>query len=1324
MAMDLGTILVNVKADTAQLVSGFNKAESAVTKTTKQMSYAVKGLIGAYVGLNTLDIAKNFIKQADIMTSVTNKLKLVTKNTNELLFAQKELFRVAQLTSQGYEETVTLYSKLSDSMTAMGKSQSDIVRTVETVNKAIAISGATAEESASAVLQLGQAFGSGLLQGDELKSINENAQGLAKAIAEGMGVAVGELKQLGADGKITAEILANALAKVSKSVDNEYSKMVKTSAQAFENLANSTKMLLSDFDNAIGASQGLANKIFALSKSMDENKDTIIDYSLTTAAVFGKAVDQFALLAADIKNVAELLLDSIGIMAFGALKPVTEVLLTVTEALNSVNLSSDESVRKAKEFVDFANKGFTNFSQSARDNIKDIDIAYAKANVSVADRIALQKKLTEETKKTLELPAKITAKTSKEVTLPKAVKEKTDNSIKSTITDSLSDWQEYYIKLGDYNLAWEIRKAELAMQYGQEIPKELFAAYKAEFFDKIDDVDFINAEAQFEALEELYKKKEELFKEFDEFELTMKVDGLDDISKSMISIQGIFKDLGKEQEKYNDAIKAAAGDTAKQNQLASKHLDNQITGYANLAGALSSMFEEGSKEAATFQAAQTALALVEATRAILTAGTGDPYTAIPRMAAMAIMAKSLLGNIGIAFGGGSTTTTSDAFSSQTANTGTSTILGDATKASESMLNAMSTLEDFAQPQYSTLLSMDNYLESIANSIGGVSNLLIKNSGYALGSGYEGFDTGFSNNLSVDSGILGTVLNPINSLLSNIPIIGQINGLFGGIINSALGGLFGKTSVSQELTDAGINFADAYLRDAVIQLDGSAYQTISTTTKKKSWFSSSSSTSISTYFEDLNSEIERQFSLVLAGLYSTVFEAGNALDINANSLNNSLDNFIVSIGKISLKDKTADEIQDLLTNVFSSIGDNLAGATVPALTGFQAVGEGLFETLVRVVTGIEEASFYSDRLGTSIVKYTDIINKQGVVGFEALAQSIIAADEATYGFNNGVVQIIDNLNLTAEELYNTYLSFNDIRDVLEATNQSASNLSSAMITGAGSISALESGTSSYMENFLTDSERLNIQLSRLNDEFVIAGYTMPTTRQGFIDLIKSIDTSTDEGAKAYGRLIGLSDDYNDTISEIEDNLTSLISTFSTLSDSVATTILTLAGSTTDATDATAQIKSFWEKRKEIDSLLALNGNLTDSQQSKLSSLVGEVNSLATNIQSSQTGSNQLITDELISNLTTLKDNLDLTDQILSVNIVGIASNVDLISTIASTSSVPTLSNIVTSYENTDVLSTEIKDILSIIKDNLATYPKRTFDLLDNVINGNSRVKVQS
>lgn len=389
MAQSLGNLLVNISADTTQLVQGFNRAEQAVSKTTKQMSYAVKGLIGAFVGLNTLDLAKNFTKQMDMITQANNKLLLSTKNTNEFITAQKELFRVAQSTNQGFSETVDLYSNLALSMGEMGKSQAEVIRTVETVNKAIAISGSNAQQSAAAVLQLGQAFGSGKLSGDELSSLTENSKGLVRAIAEGMGVAVGQLKELGSQGKITSEVLYQALAKMAGDVDEKFGNTNKSVAQGFNNLSNSVSVLAGQFGNAIGFGDGFADTLFKISNYLDTNKDDIINYGILTTATISKVVDNFLLLGADIKNTAELLLDSVGIMAFGALKSVSSVLFEITKGLNDINLSSDESLANAQALLDFANKGYTNFKQSAVNNIQDIDNAYLKANVSIEDRIKL-----------------------------------------------------------------------------------------------------------------------------------------------------------------------------------------------------------------------------------------------------------------------------------------------------------------------------------------------------------------------------------------------------------------------------------------------------------------------------------------------------------------------------------------------------------------------------------------------------------------------------------------------------------------------------------------------------------------------------------------------------------------------------------------------------------------------------------------------------------------------------------------------------------------------------------------------------------------------
>ncbi|MGL5751100.1 MAG: hypothetical protein ACRCXT_11270, partial [Paraclostridium sp.] len=686
----------------------------------------------------------------------------------------------------------------------------------------------------------------------------------------------------------------------------------------------------------------------------------------------------------------------------------------------------------------------------------------------------------------------------------------------------------------------------------------------------------------------------------------------------------------------------------------------------------------------------------------------------------------------------------------------------------------------------------------------VSRLLIQSGQYgkAFGSGFTptasdtgwtGLGVSFTNSANKGIGKINDLLNSVlPTQTGGFATLGlkSISKAIGSIANGILGK--SSTTISTKLTDSGIYFADQLLTNARDEIYGSMYQTIQkkTTTTSKSWFSSSTSTKkkIYTNMYDMegNTELERQFSLILDSMYSSTFEASKALDFTAEEITSKLDNFVVSIGKISLKGLTGDEIQERLTSIFGSISDKLAETSFPLLVDFQQVGEGMYTTMTRVATGMEEARFYIDRLGTSTIKYTDIINKQGVVGFEALSQSIIKADEATYGLNNGVVQMIGNMSATTEELYNTYLTFGNIRDVLTATSQSASNLSSSMILGAGSISLLESGTKSYMDNFLSDSERLNIELERLSDEFSIAGITtLPNTIQGFKALINGINTTTESGQKLYGRLISLSDsfynvyssiederkslnerlqdskaltdnekltlnrqrelssiydltniailkqiyaqeDYNNEIAKTKTILEKLLSTFTNLGDSVSDTIKVLAGANTDSDSqsATNQIKSFWEKRKEIDSLLALNGNLTETQQSRLSTLVGEVNSLATNIQGQESNSTN-ITKQLISNLTSLESSLNLEEQILSVNIVGVASNVSLIENIAGiNATVPSLVNNTSNYVTSSELSTEIKDILTTIKDNIYNYPRKTFEILDNVVNGNQRVKVQS
>jgi len=657
------------------------------------------------------------------------------------------------------------------------------------------------------------------------------------------------------------------------------------------------------------------------------------------------------------------------------------------------------------------------------------------------------------------------------------------------------------------------------------------------------------------SLADLEKFTEKLQKELDKKDLTLniKFQGFDDISESIASVGNSFQEMRDAQAKYDKESKSLVENPIKLKQAQLDLADTTISSYSSMVGAVASFYDEDDSRREKqlelqkiMNAAKMAMQVVElaqqtsfttlfvaqeaiksqaaATTAVAVAAQSSPWTGFATAAAMV----ALMASLGIMLGGNTKTSiSSDSFSSMIANEGVGSVLGDTEAQSESIENALSILEDFAQPQYKTLLSMNKYLKNISDNIGGVTALLIQSGGFAFGEGYEGFDTGYKNNINIGSGSgSGLLLNPLNDLISKIPVIGEVNGLLGSVVGKVVGGLFGKTSVKQTLTDSGIYFADTLMESAMNELSGSAYQTIKTKTTKKSWFGSSSKTQIKTYFDELDNETERQFSLVLKGLYDTTLSAGEALDANSEDLQSSLDKFKVSIGKISLKGKTGDEIQETLTSVFGKIGDDITKELFPLLTGFQKVGEGLFTTMSRVATGMEEAEYYINRLGKSFedLTYAEIINQQGDIGFEALLQSIIATDEATYGLNNNLVQIIGSLDSTAEELYSAYTSLDTLRETLKFLKTDTEAISFASIRGAGSLEALASGISSYIENFLTEEEQLAYSTTLLIKEFNKLDIALPTSKDGFKNLLESIDKTTESGQELYGSLIILSESF--------------------------------------------------------------------------------------------------------------------------------------------------------------------------------------------------------
>lgn len=734
---------------------------------------------------------------------------------------------------------------------------------------------------------------------------------------------------------------------------------------------------------------------------------------------------------------------------------------------------------------------------------------------------------------------------------------------KQELTTSTSSWQKYFERVGDYEKAWLIKRAELRKEY-VSLNKDEFTAIeqleKNDYFNKKREVElevkFKQIDQNSEEMLSILDTQQDLISNTNDWNssLTGVAGAIGNVSTSFSKMSSNNIAMQKAEIKLNtqyekDRLKYANNqDKLKKielkhnkdlSSLKRKSFSNELNSYVQLSGAMQGLFKQGSKEAQAMQLVQAGLATYNAVNAVLTQGQGDPYSAPFRMAAMAASVAGLLANIGQTFNFGKLRESEhkDALTLMKENKGQGTVLGDSSKGSESIKNSLDILEDYAQPQFETLQSMNTYLQSIDAKMGGLSSLLIRGERFAQGDGFTASSSSrqliqLPNylNTAIGTGLIGTALEALN-----VPLLGDFASWVGGLVNSTLGGLFGRTSVSRRLHDSGLIFQAQNITDAIENIDGQAFQTVATTVTRKSWFRKSRKTTYNSYFQDLNYETQRQFELVLGGLYNTVLTSADTLDTATSKVEDELSDFVVDIGKISLKDKTGEEIQEQLSNIFSSIGDNLAKDAFPAIQEFQKVGEGLFETLTRVATGMEVAEFYINRLGNAYedVRYTDIQNTNIDVAIAALTQSIEKYEQETYGLSNGVLKIVNNFQGTAAELYKTYSSLEEIRLKMAYTNQDSRNLGSDFIRGAGSIDALNSGLENYFESYLNNIERNTYKTQKLTKEFSKLGLDLPSSNEEFRSLVEGIDTSTKAGAELYGRVIILSKSFSELSDSLED-----------------------------------------------------------------------------------------------------------------------------------------------------------------------------------------------
>lgn len=278
--------------ETAQQVKQLDKELEATNQELSQTEQASKGvsselqglktgfnaLTGALAALGIGTTAMEIAQTADEYKNLSGRISIAIGDHGNLQKAMDDVKNVAINTNSNLTATGDLYSRLTKIGQEMKWPQEQALALTETINKAIQVGGGSAASNEAAITQLNQALGSGVLRGDEFNSIMEQSPRLAQALADGLDVTTGKLREMAGEGKLTTDVVTNALLSQSEAISAEFAKFPTTIGASIENLKTAWTVYIGEADAATGASAKVAEAI----KFVAENLDTLVS-TLTLA---------------------------------------------------------------------------------------------------------------------------------------------------------------------------------------------------------------------------------------------------------------------------------------------------------------------------------------------------------------------------------------------------------------------------------------------------------------------------------------------------------------------------------------------------------------------------------------------------------------------------------------------------------------------------------------------------------------------------------------------------------------------------------------------------------------------------------------------------------------------------------------------------------------------------------------------------------------------------------------------------------------------------------------------------------------------------------
>ncbi|EHN8733938.1 tape measure protein [Enterobacter hormaechei] len=275
----VGNIVYQVQMDVANLIEAQRKVNERLEKMNggaskaaskfDQLQTSINKVAGAIAASIVVDWGRAFLVAADNMSQLNARIERLTGSAATASQTMQNLMRISSATGGSLQDTAKLWETLSTALRDTGATNGQVIQLTETLQKIGRIGGSSSEEMANALRQFGQSISSGTVRAEEFNSILEQMPELARQIAAGMGVSIGELRQLMLDGKLTAEDALNAIQKQTGSVNAEFEKLPRTLSQANTALTNSFLSMIDSVNQATGASTGLVAVIDSMTAALD-----------------------------------------------------------------------------------------------------------------------------------------------------------------------------------------------------------------------------------------------------------------------------------------------------------------------------------------------------------------------------------------------------------------------------------------------------------------------------------------------------------------------------------------------------------------------------------------------------------------------------------------------------------------------------------------------------------------------------------------------------------------------------------------------------------------------------------------------------------------------------------------------------------------------------------------------------------------------------------------------------------------------------------------------------------------------------------------------